>query len=255
VWNGKTIAVVLPTYNERESIAQVIREFEALGIVDDLVVVNNNAAEGTSDEVAGTTAREVHEPTQGYGAAIKRGLRETTSDLVAVCEPDGTFVASDLFKLLAFSGECEAVFGSRTVDVFIWDGANMGWFLRWGNWAVGKLLEVVFNTAHVSDVGCTFRLLRRSAVDTIAPFARSDGSFYGLEMMILVIIGRLKFVQIPVNYRERVGVSSVTGDVRKAWVLGLQMIRTILWYRLHWTRATGELAARRRASSGRLGLR
>ncbi|HWI33919.1 MAG TPA: glycosyltransferase, partial [Lapillicoccus sp.] len=95
--------MVLPTYNEKDSIAGVIRGFEELGVVDEIVVVNNNAAPGTSEEVARTSAREVLETTQGYGAAIRRGLREATGDLICVCEPDGTFEPDDLFKLLTYT--------------------------------------------------------------------------------------------------------------------------------------------------------
>ena len=232
MWQGQTLAVVLPTYNEKDSIARVVDEFAALGIVDEIIVVNNNAAPGTSEEVARTVAREVVETTQGYGAAIRRGLQETDADLTAICEPDGTFHAADLYKLLAFVDDCEVVFGSRTVGTFIWEGANMGLFLRWGNWAVAKLLEVSYNTNYLSDVGCTFRVLRRSAVQTVLPHATSNGSFFGLEMMLVVMVARLRYVQVPVNYKERTGVSSVTGDLRKAVVLGLQMIRTILRYRV-----------------------
>ena len=133
-WRDKTLCVVLPTYNERDSIAECIRRFEALPEVDEVLVVNNNAAPGTSEEVATTGAREVLETRQGYGAAIQRGLMETDADLVCLCEPDGTFDPEDLRKLLAFMPECDLVVGSRTVATFIWDGANMGWFLRWGNW-------------------------------------------------------------------------------------------------------------------------
>ena len=170
MWNGQRLAVVLPTYNEHLSIAECIRGFEALGIVDDILVVNNNAHPDTSPAVAPTVAREVFETTQGYGAAIRRGLRETTdADLVCVCEPDGTFDPADLLKLLPFTSDVDVVFGSRTVQTFILSGANMGWFLRWGNWAVAKLTEVLYNTVYLSDVGCTFRVLKRSAIDDMSP--------------------------------------------------------------------------------------
>jgi glycosyltransferase involved in cell wall biosynthesis len=162
MWRSKSVSVVLPTYNEKDSIAGVIRGFEALGVVDEIVVVNNNAAPGTSEEVAGTSAREVAETTQGYGAAIRRGLREATGDLIAVCEPDGTFDPDDLFKLLTYTKESDFVVGSRTVSTFIWDGANMGWFLQFGNWTVAKMIEVSFNTTSLSDVGCTFRVVTRA---------------------------------------------------------------------------------------------
>jgi hypothetical protein len=89
MWNGKTISVVLPTYNEKDSIADTIRAFDKLGVVDDILVINNNAADGTSEEVATTSAREIVETRQGYGAAIRRGLVEVDTDLICVCEPDG----------------------------------------------------------------------------------------------------------------------------------------------------------------------
>ena len=46
----------------------------------------------------------------------------------------------------------------------IWDGANMGWFLRFGNWSVAKLLQILFNTCSLTDVGCTYRLVKRRSM-------------------------------------------------------------------------------------------
>ncbi|MDQ1586431.1 MAG: hypothetical protein QOJ90_2105 [Actinomycetota bacterium] len=235
MWKGQTVSVVLPTYNEKDSIAATIRGFAELGVVDDILVVNNNAAEGTSQEVATTTAREVVETRQGYGAAIRRGLSEVDTDLVCVCEPDGTFNPEDLLKLLSFTSECDFVVGSRTVSNFIWDGANMGWFLQWGNWAVAKMIEVLFNTSYLSDVGCTFRVVSRERAADILQRSTLDGSAYGLEMLMLAVIRHAKIVQIPVNYHPRVGESSVTGDFGKTISLGLEMMRLILKMRLRST--------------------
>jgi glycosyltransferase involved in cell wall biosynthesis len=232
VWRGKTLSVVLPTYNEKDSIGETIRRFEALGIVDEVLVVNNNAVAGTSAAVAGTSAREIVETRQGYGAAIQRGLREVDTDLVCVCEPDGTFDPEDLFKLLAFTRECDFVVGSRTVSNFIWDGANMGWFLQWGNWAVAKLIEVSFNTSYLSDVGCTFRVLSRERAADVLERSTVAGSSYGLEMLMLAVIRHGRIVQVPVNYHPRVGESSVTGDLGKTISLGLEMLRMVVRMRL-----------------------
>ncbi|MDQ6937674.1 MAG: glycosyltransferase family 2 protein [Actinomycetota bacterium] len=232
MWRGKTVAVVLPTYNEKESIAATIRRFEALDLVDDILVINNNAAEGTSAEVAETTAREIVETRQGYGAAIRRGLREVDADLVCVCEPDGTFNPEDLVKLLPFTTECGFVVGSRTVSHFIWEGANMDWFLQWGNWAVAKMIEVLFNTSYLSDVGCTFRVLTRDCIRDISPKFSIDGSSFGLEMLLIAVIRRVRLVQLPVNYHPRVGESSVTGHLGKTVQLGLEMIRMVLRMRV-----------------------
>ncbi len=229
MWKGQRLAVVLPTYNEAESIGDCIRGFEALDVVDDIVVVNNNAHPDTSSAVLATSAREVFEPVQGYGSAIRRGLAETTdADLVCVCEPDGTFDPADLLKMLPFTDDVDVVFGSRTVQTFILSGANMGAFLRWGNWAVAKFTEVLFNTVYLSDVGCTFRVLRRTAIDKIAPDFTGTGSAFGYEMQLHVVRSRMTLVQIPVKYRPRVGTSSVTGDKLTALRLGLSMIALCL---------------------------
>lgn len=228
MWNGRTIALILPTYNEKDSIAEVINRFDKLGLVDDMLVINNNAAPGTSQEVAKTAAREVQEPRQGYGAAIRRGLSEVDADLICICEPDGTFNPEDLHKLLPFTVECGFVVGSRTVSNFIWDGANMGFALQWGNWAVAKLTELIYNTSYLSDVGCTFRILSRECVADISPLFTLDGSAFGLEMMLIALLRRTKLVQIPVNYHPRIGQSSVTGHLVKTITLGAEMLRMVL---------------------------
>jgi glycosyltransferase involved in cell wall biosynthesis len=223
--------VVLMTYAERDSIRGVIDGFFQTGAVDEIVVVNNNAQEGTSAEVAKTGAREVHEPEQGYGNAIRRGLREANGDLVLLAEPDGTFVPRDVFKMLSFSGECEAVLGTRTTRELIWSGANMGRLLRWGNWAVAKMVEVMFNTSHISDMGCSLRLFNRRMADYVADNLTVGGQHAGAEILMLVLVSGTRYVEIPVNYLPRVGRSSVTGDPMKAFVLGLRMIALVIGYR------------------------
>lgn len=232
MWNDQTVSVVLMTYAEKNSIRRVIQGFSDTGVVDEILVVNNNAQEGTREEVEKTNARQVFETIQGYGNAIRRGLTEATGDLVVLAEPDGTFLPEDLLKLLTYSGECEAVFGTRTTRELIWHGSNMDWFLRWGNWAVAKMVEVLFNTSHLSDVGCTYRLLNRRLADYIAQSMNVGGSHAGPEMMLLVIASGARFVEVPVNYLPRVGTSSVTGNRLTALLLGLRMIALILGFRL-----------------------
>jgi glycosyltransferase involved in cell wall biosynthesis len=225
--------VILMTYAERDSIGGVIEGFFATGVVDEVLVVNNNAQSGTAEVVAATPARQVFEAQQGYGFASRRGLAEATGDLLVLCEPDGTFLPSDIVKLLVYADDCDVVFGTRTTRELLWDGANMGRFLKWGNWAVAKLVEVLFNTSHLSDVGCTYRLLTRPAYDRIKDRFTVGSSHFGPELMLLAIVSGARFVEVPVNYLPRVGASSVTGDLWKAFRLGLQMIAFILRFRLN----------------------
>lgn len=239
MWNGKRVSVVLMTYAERDSIRKVIDGFYATGYVDEVLVIDNNAQAGTAEEVAKTNARLVREPKQGYGHATRRGLVEATGDLIVLAEPDGTFLAQDILKLLVYSIECDVVFGTRTTRELIWDDANMAALLRWGNWAVAKLIEALYNTSHLSDVGCTYRLLRADTAKAVAESMTVGGSHAGAEIMLLTIISGARFVEVPVNYLPRVGTSSVTGHPVKAMIVGLRMIGLVLKMRRTASRRAG----------------
>lgn len=224
MWEGKKVSVALPTYNEKESIRESIEGFFATGIVDEVVVCNNNAAPGTSEEVAHTPAIEVHESRQGYGYSCRKALGACTGDLLILSEPDGSFEPYDVWKLLAYSRDFHVVFGSRTNREMIWTGANMGWFMKWGNWAVGKYMEAIFNTTILTDVGCTMRLITREVYEAIAPQFTVGGSHFGPEMMMLCIMSGAHCMEIPLSYKQRTGQSSVTGNRWVAFQLGLRMI-------------------------------
>jgi hypothetical protein len=107
----------------------------------------------------------------------------------------------------------------------------MARFLRWGNWAVAKLIEALYNTSHLSDVGCTYKLLRADTAKRLAETMTVGGSHAGVEVMLLTIVSGARFVEVPVNYLPRVGTSSVTGDPLKALGVGLQMIGLVLQLR------------------------
>ncbi len=231
MWRGQSVAVILPTYNEKDSVRASVLDFFATGLVEEVIVVNNNAAPGTSSELIGTGARELFETRQGYGHALLCGIDHCNADLVVLAEPDGTFSGHDLIKFLAYSDDVPVVFGTRTTQEFIWTGANMGRFLRWGNWAVAKATEVLFGTSILTDMGCTYRLFRRPALERIRPHLVIGGSHFGPQILMEVIAHRIPFVEISVNYRRRVGVSSVTGNPWKAFLLGLRMIALVLMYR------------------------
>jgi glycosyltransferase involved in cell wall biosynthesis len=231
MWRGKKVAIIFPTYNEKDSIRAATLDYLAGDLADEVIVVNNNAAPGTSEELSGTGAREIFETRQGYGYALLRGIDECHADLIVLSEPDGTFSAHDLIKLLAYSDDVPVVFGSRTSREFIWAGANMGRFLRWGNWAVAKMTELLFNTTILTDMGCTYRLFRHEALHLIRPHLDIGGSHFGPQLLMEVVAHRIPFVEVPVNYRTRVGESSVTGDLWKAFCLGVQMIGLVLGYR------------------------
>jgi glycosyltransferase involved in cell wall biosynthesis len=230
VYDNQRVSVVFPAYNEEAHIRQAVEDFFLPGIVDEVVIVDNNSRDGTAAEAAGTGARVVNEPAQGYGHALRRGLREATGDLVILAEPDGTFVGRDVLKLLAYSGDFDMVCGTRTTRELIWNQANMGWFLRVGNLAVAKLLQLLHDGPSLTDCGCTLRLIRRSALAKIAGDLTVGGSHFLPEMVILALKRDLRVIEIPVNYRGRVGESKITGTMNGALTTGFRMIALVVKY-------------------------
>lgn len=249
MYKGKTVSVIMSTFNEKQSIRQCIEEFFETGFVDEVIIVNNNAIEGTDDEVRQTKATLVHETAQGYGHGFQRGLREAKGDLLVMCEPDGTFIPSDIEKLLVYSQDMNAVQGSRTNATTILDNANMGLFLKYGNYFVAKLAEFMFfkTAPNLSDCGCTFRLFTREAYETVKPHFTTGGSAFGFELTLLVLRAKILMCQIPLHYRERVGVSSVTGDFKKTFRLGMRMIGDVFrhWYKDFSSPITGPCCGRK----------
>ena len=231
MWNNHKVSVIFPSYNEEPNIATAVRDFLLTGVIDEVVVVDNNSKDRTAQCAATAGARVVLETIQGYGAALRRGLREATGEFIILAEPDGTFVGRDVVKLLAYSEDFDMVCGTRTTRELIWQQANMGWFLRFGNIVVAKLLEFLFSGPSLSDCGCTLRLIRDTARDQIATQLTVTGSHFLPEMVILALRHGLKVIEVPVNYRGRIGESKITGTLRGTIRTGTSMICLILKYR------------------------
>ncbi len=233
MWKGKKVSVVFSTYNEKDSIRQQIEDCFATGFVDEVIAVNNNASAGTSEEIKKTKAKEFFEKRQGFGWGYRRALAEATGDLIIMTEPDGTYDhKKDIPKLLLYSDDFPVVFGTRTTQALIGEGANMGVFFKYGNLFIGKLIEVLFNTTHLSDAGCTLLLLSRKALEQIQPHFNVGGNHFSPEIVILLALKRISFVEIPVHYLERIGESQGSGTFWRSLKLGLRKIIVVLKYRL-----------------------
>jgi glycosyltransferase involved in cell wall biosynthesis len=232
MYGSSRVTIVLPAYNEEPNIRQAVEDFYLPGIVDEVIVVNNNSRDRTAEEAGKTGARVIDESRQGYGHALRRGLKEASGDLIILAEPDGTFIGRDVLKLLAYSEDFDMVCGTRTTRELVWTQANMGWFLRIGNWAVAKVLQFLFGGPSLSDCGCTLRLTHRRALERIQDELTVGGSHFLPEMVILGLKKNLKIIEIPVNYRGRIGESKITGSLKGTLKTGFRMIALILRYRL-----------------------
>jgi hypothetical protein len=100
----------------------------------------------------------------------------------------------------------------------------MYWYLRYGNVIVAKLLEYLFNGPCFTDVGCTLKMVKKRSLNIVLPQLKVKGSHFIPEFMIVVLKNKIKCVEIPVNYKERVGYSKITSDFCKAFKLGLIII-------------------------------
>lgn len=232
MYKGKKVSVVMPAYNDEESIPEAVRSFKFQPQVDEVIVINNNSSDNSKKFALEAGAIVIDEHRQGYGYACRRALREATGNLIILVELDGTFSAHDIEKILPYSDDFDFVLGTRTSKEMIWAGANMGFFLKWGNWALGKIIEVLFNGPSLTDVGCTYRLIKKETLEKIQSEFTVGSSHFSPEMIILAIKHGIPTIEIPVNYKPRVGQSKVTGKKGTAFKLGLRMILLILKYKL-----------------------
>lgn len=231
MYNGLTVSVVMPAYNEADGIADTIRGFLTIPEVDEVIVADNNSKDETARLSAEAGARVVSETRQGYGFACRRALESATGDYIIITESDGTFRPTDVYKFLSYAEEFDLIMGTRTAKSCIWEGSNMGPFLRYGNCAVAKFLEYLHNGPCLTDVGCTYKLIRRSALHHLLPMFTVGASHFSPELMMLAIRSKLNCVEIPVHYQPRIGTSKITGNFWKAFRLGWRMIGMITLYR------------------------
>jgi len=228
------VSLVIPAYDEAGSIGHVIRAFRPL--VDEIVVMDNVSPDGTGQIARELGATVYSEPLKGYGDALRRGMDRATGDILVLVEADHTFGARDLGKLLEFLKDADMVIGTRTTRQMIAQGANMDGLLRWGNVAVGKLVEALWwgLEPRLTDVGCTYRALWRDAYLRIRPHLTQDGPSFSPEMMIEVLRMEGRLIEIPVNYyRRRGGTSKHSTSRWHSIQTGLRMLRLIFQKRFN----------------------
>ena len=233
MYNKKSVSVILATYREKRSIRRVIEEFWLTGFVDEIIVINNNAEKGTDEEVKKTKARIVYEPKQGYGYAFQTGLNEAKGDYVVVCEPDGSFSAKDIEKFLLFAKEFSVVFGSRTSLIPSLSVTGMGVIRKFANVIEAKTIEILFNTNSLTDVGCTYKLFTRKALNKISKMWKNKSPLFNTELILLTVSQRISFVEIPVKYLKRVGTSQIVGSWLQVfkWALKIQIYIFYYWFK------------------------
>jgi glycosyltransferase involved in cell wall biosynthesis len=230
------VSIVVPAHNEEATIAAVVRDFRAHPSVDEILVVANNCADATKARAEEAGARVVEESTPGYGSALRRGLDEATGDYLVLVEADGSFRSRDLDKFLCYLPDCAMCVGTRTTKQMVQQGANMDFLLRWGNVTAAKILEFLWyipNEPRLTDVGCTYRALHRTAWQALRGGVREAGPAFSPEMICEALRLRLRVIEIPVHYFTRDGGESKhSKGLPQIARTALKMLRAILRKRL-----------------------
>ncbi|HZP27224.1 MAG TPA: glycosyltransferase family 2 protein, partial [Dehalococcoidia bacterium] len=231
------IAVALTAYNDELSIAGAVRDFKEQPGVESVIVVDNNCHDETAQRAGAAGAQVVREPLQGYGYACRRGLSEalaTGADIIVLSEGDGTFSAHDIAKLVPFLADADMVMGNRITPGLVDRESQMDTFFVWGNQLGAKLLQLRFwdwrfmGKVRISDLGCTFRAIRREALAEIIDELGVGGSHFSPEMIMVSLRKGQTVVEVPVTFWPRVGVSKGASNLIKALAIGISMFWMIL---------------------------
>ena len=233
MYKGKTVSVVISTYRERNSMRYAIEEFFASGYVDEIIVVNNNAEPGTDDEVKQTKATLIYESRQGYGYGYRAGIQAASGDYIVLCEADGTFAGKDIERFLVFAQDFPVVLGSRTNQSTLLDMQAMNPVRRIVDVIYAKVIEVMFATKTLTDIGCTYKLFRKDTLRRLEPYFQTTDSLFATELLLLVVTRRIPFVEIPVTFRPRIGTSGTIPHLRALvyWAVRIWIFIWACWWK------------------------
>jgi glycosyltransferase involved in cell wall biosynthesis len=234
------IAVVIPVFNEQEAIQNVLSDIPRR-LDADVVVVDNGSTDRTVDLARQMGARIVHEHRRGYGWACLAGIDALeTPDIVVFLDGDYSDHPDEMTLLVEpiVEGHADLVIGSRTLGT-----REAGALLpqaRFGNWLATWLIRRLFG-ANFTDLG-PFRALTYPALVKLDMQDKTFG--WTVEMQVKAARMDFRFLEVPVSYRRRIGVSKITGTISGTIRAGWKILYTIFKYRFTETPQSTRLAPR-----------
>ena len=225
--NGRRIGVIIPALNEEGAIGKVIEAVPDW--VDYMVVADNGSRDRTGEVARNSGARVVREDERGYGAACLAGLQALpSSDIIVFLDGDYSDYPEDMEQLVTpiLNGGADLVIGSRVLG-----GAERGSLTPqqvFGNWLATRLIRLFWG-ARFSDLG-PFRAIRDDALRTLAMEDRDFG--WTVEMQVKAAKAGLKCAEVPVRYRQRIGVSKISGTLSGTLKAGTKILSVIGWHAL-----------------------
>ncbi len=228
------LTVALTAYNDEESIGPAVEDFRGHALVKRVIVVSNNSTDATAERAASAGALVVNELRPGYGRCVYRcfeeALRFDDTECIVLCEGDLTFRAQDINKLLAYLPHAEIVNGTRIVEQLRAYNTQLSTFMYYGNFFVGKLLELKhLGRGTLTDVGTTYKALRPEALRRLLPHLNPAVNLeFNAHFLDIALMRRFVLVECPITFHRRAGVSKGgnTNNLR-ALAVGMRMIRGI----------------------------
>ena len=221
-----SIKVIIPAFNEEESIAKVIADIPKL--VSEVVVCNNNSTDQTKMRAEQAGATVVDQPISGYGDACLKGIeylknQDRQPDIIVFLDGDYWDYPEQLPEVVApiMQDQADLVIGSRLLGNRA--SGSMTFPQVFGNWLATTLMKWFYGV-HFTDLG-PFRAIRWESLIALDVQDKTYG--WTVEMQVKAAKQKLRFTEIPVNYKKRIGVSKVSGTIKGTVLAGYKILWTI----------------------------
>jgi glycosyltransferase involved in cell wall biosynthesis len=231
---NQRIKVIIPAYNEQDSIANVIKDIPS--IVDEIIVVSNNSTDQTEENAKNAGATVLKEPQKGYGFACLKGMDYIAKtslsdpnkkpDIIVFLDGDYSDYPEQLTEIVApiINDDIDFVIGSRVKQLR--EEGSMTPQQVFGNWLATFLMNLFFG-AKFTDLG-PFRAIK---YDKLLALKMEDKTYgWTVEMQLKALKQKLTYVEIPMRYRNRIGVSKVSGTVKGSIMAGVKILSWIFKY-------------------------
>lgn len=225
------IKVIIPAYNEADSIAKVIGDIP--NSVEEIIVVSNNSTDDTEINARKAGATVLTESNRGYGYACLKGIAYVKSqteapDIIVFLDGDYSDYPEELTKLVApiINHDIDFVIGARVKTLR--EVGSMTMPQLFGNWLATNLMQLFFG-AKFTDLG-PFRAIKYNQLLALNMQDKTYG--WTVEMQLKILKHKLTYVEIPVRYRNRIGVSKVSGTIKGAIFAGVKILGWIFKYSL-----------------------
>jgi len=226
------IAVIIPAFNEENSVGKVVRDIPKTW-VETIIVVDNNSNDKTARNAADAGAIVLEETKQGYGAACLKGIHHLTTlpqqpDIVVFLDADYSDYPEELPNVVRpiLDDDIDLVIGSRALGQK--EKGAMTPQQVFGNWLATRLIRWFYKVTF-TDLG-PFRAIKYQQLLDIDMQDQTYG--WTVEMQVKAAKMKLKCTEVPVNYRKRrTGKSKVSGTIKGTILAGYKIIKTIFQYR------------------------